>query len=145
MTIKNNIATVCFLLTIFFTSVFPSAAMEIKDEAWIRKQAFKKASEYARSISCDTNIHQKNLVALVPCRNFNNKDERERAKYALIWHGDEGCMSGSGSYNPYIVIVGISHRKFVVYPSLSSPAIDFEVPVHVINESYGDRNNNYGS
>ena len=63
-----------------------------------------------------------------------DKDEREKARYALIWHGDIGCMGRSGSFNPYIAIVGINaYDSFVVAPMLSSPAVEFEAPVHVID------------
>ena len=90
-----------------------------------------KASEYARSIHCDTRLDRKYLVALVPWKNFKDKDEREKARYAL---GDIGCMGGSGSFNPYIAIVGINaYDSFVVAPMLSSPAVEFEAPVHVID------------
>ena len=43
-------------------------------------------------------------------------------------------MGRSGSFNPYIAIVGINaYDSFVVAPMLSSPAVEFEAPVHVID------------
>jgi len=43
----------------------PASEADEIDEAWVMKQAFEKASEYARSISCEAWTDEKNLVALV--------------------------------------------------------------------------------
>lgn len=130
MAVKKIIAgmTPIFLFLLWWST---AEALE-KDQAWVRKETFEKAMEYARSISCSTGSNQDNLVALVPWTNLEDQIEREKAKYALIWFGDIGCGGGTGSVNPYITIVRIgAGDSFIVDLSASSPLIKFEAPVRI--------------
>ena len=83
--------------TLLLLCAFQTLGDELRGEAWVKKQAFKVASRYARSISCETVTDPKNLVALIPWKNLKDDDERDRAKYALVWYGDIGCSGGTGS------------------------------------------------
>lgn len=94
-------------------------------------QVFQVAAQYASAISCETQADPRNFLPLLPWNNLNDHDERAKAMYALIWHGDIGCEGGTGSSNPHIAIVRISTGdSIVVDPLLSSPVVKFEMPVH---------------
>jgi hypothetical protein len=125
MKFKNVIASLA--LTLCFLEC--SSAEEVKiTEAWVMKQAFQKASEYARSISCEASTDEENLVALIPWRNLEDPTERFAARYALVWWGDIGCHGGTGTVIPGIVIVQLgAGYSFFVVPGASSPRIKFEV------------------
>lgn len=131
MTAKKIIVSVALI----FSSLEWSSAVKASDidEAWVMKQAFQKATEYARSISCDTGTDEKNLVALVPWKNFEDFIDRESARYALVWWGDIGCDGGTGAVNPHIAIVYIgTGSNFFVDPGASSPLIKFETQIRDI-------------
>jgi hypothetical protein len=131
MTARQFITTA--ILASSFLHLSTAFSADAKDEAWAKKQAFQVAAQYARSISCQTTVDSKNLIVLTPWKNFEDMNERENVKYALIWHGDIGCYGGTGTTNPHITIVRVrTGDTFVVDPLESSPIVKFDVPVHYV-------------
>ena len=97
----------------------------------VTKQVINSATNYAKAISCNTSkIDSKDIAALVPYKTF---DDRENAKYAVLWSGAIGCSGGglgggAASTNLAIVRIGAGD-SYVVDPFESSPAIKFEPPI----------------
>jgi hypothetical protein len=131
---KKRLSQSIVLISVLLLSYSLAGSAETRDAAWVKKQAFKVASQYAHSISCETVIEEKYLIELTPWKNLNDLTERAAAEYALIWHGDIGCDGGTGTFNPNIAIINIGEgNSFIVNPVMSSPVVKFNVPVHGIN------------
>ena len=125
-----SLATSATAATLLLLCAFQAGGDELRGEAWVKKQAFKVATRYARSISCETVTNLKNMVALIPWKNLKDDDERDRAQYALVWYGDIGCSGGTGSSASHIAIVRISvGDSFLVDPAASSPIVKFDLSV----------------
>lgn len=103
------------------SSSFAQSAPPVQE---ITKQIIRSVKAYANSISCGrVEISPKDIVALVP---YKSIDDREAAKYAVLWSGDIGCIGGSGTEGTNITIVTVgAGDSFVVNPLQSSPAIEF--------------------
>lgn len=90
----------------------------------ITKQIIRSVKSYASSISCGgVEVSPKDIAALVPYRSV---DDRDSAKYAVLWSGDIGCAGGSGTQGTYIAIVNVGvGDSFLVNPLESSPVVEF--------------------
>lgn len=76
-------------------------------------------------------MDSKKLAALVP---WDDDHDIWDARYALIWRGAIRRWGGSGSSQPHITIVGIGMGgSIVVFPELSSPVVEFNPSVRIIN------------
>lgn len=125
-----------FLFVLIFLLNTTAKAEEKKGTAWIKSEAFKVAKKYSESIACEASIEKKKLVALTPWHNTEDEtDNREEAKYALIWQGDVGCAGGSGTNQPQITIVRIAAGdSFIVEPYESSPAVTFIIGAQYVKK-----------
>ncbi len=105
----------------------------------ITKKIIKSVTSYADAISCsdlDTPTNPKRIVALSPYTNF---DDRENAKYAVLWEGDIGCAGGTGTASTNIAIVTVgAGDSFLVDPSQSSPSITFDSLTRYVDKIVGN-------
>lgn len=102
------------------------------DRSWVMKDVYEKATQFASTISCAPEFDLKKIVPLVP---WDDDHDIWDARYALIWRGDIRCTGGSGSSQPHITIVGLgSGGSVAVLPKLSSPVIEFDPSVRIINK-----------
>jgi hypothetical protein len=126
---KPILITLTCVFALLSSSFCPANAEEKINNAWVKNQAFKVAKKYAESIACETFVEKKNLIALSPWNSVDD-DDRSYAKYALVWHGDIGCNSGSGTntWNISIIQIGVGSH-FFVDPAKSSPMIRVQLPI----------------
>lgn len=85
---------------------------------------------YSAAIACsDVAPDANSIAAMIPYKSFDN---REDAKFAVIWHGDIGCLGGSGTSSARIAVVKVgAGDSFYVNPSESSPQVDEGLPRYV--------------
>jgi hypothetical protein len=113
------------LLVVLFGLAVNCSAQEVPPVPDITKQIVRAVQSYANAISCPAGtVSPKSIAALFP---YKNLEDRDSAKYAVLWSGDIGCLGGSGSVATQIAIVTVGpNGHFRVVPGLSSPAIKFE-------------------
>jgi hypothetical protein len=129
---KKVFAALCYAA--FMSGSYAQSAPPVQK---ITKQVIRSVTSYADGISCHyTKIDAKMIAALVP---YKTMDDRDDAKYAVLWPGDIGCAGGSGSDKSYLSIVRVSiGDSYVVDPLQSSPVIKFESPVRWVERIVGN-------
>lgn len=105
----------------FMSSSFAQSVPPVQE---ITKKIINSVTGYANAIACSgVKVDPKQIAALVP---YKTMDDRETAKYAVLWSGDIGCAGGSGTEGTNIAIVTVgAGDSFVVDPLHSSPVIEF--------------------
>ena len=91
------------------------------------KAILTAVKHYSAAIACsDVAPDANNIAAMTPYKSFDN---REDAKFAVIWHGDIGCLGGSGTSSARIAVVKVgAGDSFYVSPSESSPQVEEGLP-----------------
>lgn len=98
----------------------------------ITQKIIHSVTNYANSVACSVKVKPEDIATLVP---YRNSDDRFSAKYAVLWGGDIGCAGGSGTYTTNIAIVsGGMGESFLIDPTQSSPAINFDIPVRYVDK-----------
>jgi hypothetical protein len=111
--------------------------------AEITSRVLAAVNGYAALIGCEGGAEASGIAALAP---YNYEADRSYpyATYAVVWHGDVGCMGGSGTVDARIAIVTLgigSPYDFYIDPARSSPVIRFEPPVKYIERVVGNTGN----
>jgi len=121
---KSIIMNKLAIIFVFFALISNSIAKSVPSTQEITKQVVRSVRAYANSISCgNTEVLSKNIATLVPYKSFY---DRQKAKFAVLWPGDIGCIGGTGTGGTNISIVKIgAGDSFVVDPLRSSPVIKF--------------------
>ena len=120
---KKHLVIILWLgIAVIAPSCFAQSVPSVQETT---KQIIRSVKWYASAIACNVSeVSPKDIAALVP---YKTADDRENAKYAVLWHGDIGCLGGSGTSTTNIAIVTVSTGdSFVVDPLRSSPVIEFE-------------------
>lgn len=130
---KNRLALLTLLL-----SITANADELTTNEQYIK--IIKSAKDYANSISCPgIEISKESVILLNPQKAEKYYND---ALYAVLWDGDIGCRGGSATENTNISLIAPSvGDTFVVLPSISSPAIKFNIPVRYVSEIVSHTNN----
>jgi|GEM_PF-628588 len=124
------------------SAIFASAALAQGPELDLSKIPAPPAEEIANrvlsaveswrdAIACsEVAVTDKPVMPLTP---YTSEEDRERARYAVLWIGDIGCQGGSGSSSTHIAVVKVgTGDSYVVDPALSSPVVEFQLPVSYV-------------
>ena len=91
------------------------------------------AARYAQGIACDAQTITPGDVARLAGE--APEETGDGTRFAVLWTADIGCAGGSGTTLTHIAIVrggGLGQHAYYVDTQRSSPAIDFESPVRVV-------------
>ncbi len=122
------------LICVLFSPM--TSAGDVLSPVEIDQKIIKSVTAYVNAISCpEGEIEAKNIIPLVP---YTHIEDRSDAKYVVLSAGDIGCVGGSGSWGTHLSFVTIgAGNTFVVDPLRSSPAIQFESPVRLVERIVG--------
>ncbi|MET0855713.1 MAG: hypothetical protein ABWY27_03095 [Telluria sp.] len=102
-----------------------------RSEIDIKRGVAEVAERYANAVSCGgVTIKPEDVLTLSA---YQDDGGLALSKYAVLWHGDLGCMGGSGSEMTRLAITTINTGHYVVQPELSSPVAAFESPVRFVS------------
>jgi hypothetical protein len=112
----------------------PSAAI-------VTREVARAVNHYSAAIACNvTAVNGSNIAALIP---YKGPDDGDKAKFAVLWNGDIGCAGGSGTSSANIAIVTVNPTLsvYTVDPMLSSPVVQFDLPVREFDKLVGNTQN----
>lgn len=95
----------------------------------------KAAARYAQGIACDVQAITPGDVAQLAGKAQPEAGDGAHDRFALLWTADIGCAGGSGTTMTHIAIVhgsSMGQHGYSVDTLRSSPTIDFESPVRVV-------------
>ncbi len=128
----KNLTFTFFVL--FAAVISPMAfAQSVPSTAEINSKIKVAVKGYANSISCGhTKIDSKKIAPLIP---WTSEPDKLKAKYAVIWDGDVGCLGGSGTSGAQLAIVTVgTGSHFMVDPTRSTPNIHFNTDTRFIEK-----------
>jgi hypothetical protein len=102
-----------------------------RSEIDIKRGVADVVERYANAVSCGgVSIKPEDVLTLSA---YQDDGGLALSKYAVLWHGDLGCMGGSGSEMTRLSIATINTGRYVVQPELSSPVAAFDSPVRFVS------------
>jgi hypothetical protein len=94
---------------------------------------------YIEANSCEPDLADESRIVQFTRRAAKGRSVPVPGKFAVLWHGDEGCAGGSGTNRPHISVVLLSSSgKPQFLPGEKSTIVEFQVIDKLLSASEED-------